>query len=53
MQACEDPASVVHLFDYRRSVRIRVWPEVERESKQYAGGRGILPFFLYSGAEKC
>ena len=53
IHVCGGPASEVHLFDRWRSVRIRVWPEVEREGKQYASRRGILPFFLYSGAEKC
>ena len=50
---CEGPASEVYLFCHWSSVRIWVWPEVERESEQYASRRGILPFFLYSGAEKC
>ena len=53
IRACGGPASGAHLFDRWSSVRIRVCPEVEREGKQYASRRGILPFFLYSGAEKC
>ena len=39
MQACEGPASEVHLFDHRHCVRIGVQPELERESKLGASFR--------------
>ena len=45
---CEGPASEVHLFDRWRSVRIRVWPETERESSMRAAAASFC-FFCTAG----